>query len=790
MTALRTSASSRQQKARLPAEATSFVGRRHEVAEVKRCLSDSRAVTLTGVGGVGKTRLALRVALDVARDFRGGVWFVELAAVEDPDLLAQIVVEALEIRDNRLSSPVEVLTDHLRDKQALMILDNCEHLVHECAVLADVLLRSSPELRILATSREALGFAGEQTLSVPTLPLPDLDGARLPVKSLAKCDAVCLFTERARAVLPSFALTEDNKDVVVGICRQLDGLPLGIELAAVRLRALSVQQLHERLDDRFRLLTAGSRAVLPRHQTLRALIDWSHALCSEKEQALWARVSVFAGSLDLEAAEAVCSGNGIAREEILDLVSGLVDKSILIREEHGSQARYRLLEIIRQYGMEKLVAAGEEATLRRRHRDYYRALSARARAQLFGPSQIAWFARLRLEHANLHTALEHCFGDPSEVAGGLDMAADLLYHWISCYYLAEGRHWLERGLAAYTEQGEIRARALWADSWLAIIQADLASAKAMLKESRSIGERLELEPVLANVALYSGMIAMCEGDAESAIALYQEALARHRAGDDPVGTALALIRLSLAYSFRGDSARAISLGDDCLALSDAHGEGWHRAYMMMALGVEVWRQGDAARATELETKSLTFNRALDDPLGAGVNLEVLAWIAATEKQYRRAAQLLGVVETVWQRIGAPLSGFGHLSHYHHECVQHTRHALGDSAFDLAFKRGARLTYDQALAYALGEDKHVDEQPFETKGPQLTPRETEIAALVAQGMSNREIAASLVISQRTAEGHIEHILSKLGYHSRAQIAVWVGEQARTADDGSPPDTGVQ
>ncbi|GAA2669421.1 ATP-binding protein [Nonomuraea recticatena] len=790
MTAPRTSASNRQQKARLPAEATSFVGRRHEVAEVKRCLSVSRAVTLTGVGGVGKTRLALRVALDVARDFRDGVWFVELAAVEDPDMLAQIVVEALEIRDNRLNSPVEVLTDHLRDEQALVILDNCEHLVHECAVLVDVLLRSAPELRILATSREALGFAGEQTLTVPTLPLPDLDGAQLPVKSLAKCDAVCLFTERARAVLPSFALTEDNKDVVVGICRQLDGLPLGIELAAVRLRALSVQQLHERLDDRFRLLTAGSRAVLPRHQTLRALIDWSHALCSEKEQALWARVSVFAGSLDLEAAEAVCSGNGIAREEILDLVSGLVDKSILIREEHGSQARYRLLEIIRQYGMEKLVAAGEEATLRRRHRDYYRALSARARAQLFGPSQIAWFARLRLEHANLHTALEHCFGDSSEVAGGLDMAADLLYHWISCYYLGEGRHWLDRGLAAYTEPDEIRARALWADSWLAIIQADLASATAMLKESRSIGERLELEPVLAYVALYSGMIAMCEGDAEPAIALYQEALARHRAGDDPVGTALALIRLSLAYSFCGDSARAISLGDDCLALSDAHGEGWHRAYMMMALGVEVWRQGDAARATELETKSLTFNRALDDPLGAGVNLEVLAWIAATEKQYRRAAQLLGIVETVWQRIGAPLSGFGHLSHYHHECGQHTRQALGDSAFDLAFKRGARLTYDQALAYALGEDKRVEEQPAETKGARLTPRETEIAALVAQGLSNREIAASLVISQRTAEGHIEHILSKLGYHSRAQIAVWVGEQARTADDGSPPDTGVQ
>ncbi len=782
MTAL-TSGSRRQRTARLPAEVTSFVGRRHEVAEVKRCLPLSRAVTLTGVGGVGKTRLALRVALDVARDFRGGVWFVELAAVESSDMLAQVVVEALGIRDHGRGSPVEVLTEYLRDKQALVILDNCEHLVHECAVLAEALLRAAPELRILATSREALGFAGEQTLTVPTLPLPDRDSARVPIESLAKCDAVCLFTERARAVLPSFAVTEDNRDVVVRICRRLDGLPLGIELAAVRLRALSVQQLHERLDDRFRLLTAGSRAVLPRHQTLRALIDWSHALCSEKEQLLWARVSVFAGGLDLEAAEAVCSGDGIAREEIIDLVSALVDKSILIREEHGPQVRYRLLEIIRQYGMERLLATGRSAELQRRHRDYYRALAAQAREDLFGPSQMAWFARLRLEHGNLHTALEHSFADPSDVTGGLDMAADLLYHWIGGY-VGEGRRWLDRGLAADTGPSEARARALWSASWLAIIQGDIASATTMLEESRSIGERLGLEPVIAYVTLYSGMIAMCEGDAESAITLYKEALTRHRAIGDPVGTALTLIRLSMAYSFSGDSPLAISLGDDCLALSDAHGEGWHKAYMMMAVGVAVWRQGDLARATELETRSLTFNRELDDPLGVGINLEVLAWIATTEKQYRRAGRLLGILETLWQAIGAPLSGFGHLSHYHDECVRHTRQALGDAAFDTAFKQGTELSYDEALSYALRDDKQLDEQPAEPKAAPLTPRETEIAHLVAQGMTNKEIAATLVISQRTAEGHIEHILSKLGYHSRAQVAVWIGEQARTADDEPP------
>ncbi|GAA2300737.1 LuxR family transcriptional regulator [Nonomuraea roseoviolacea subsp. roseoviolacea] len=772
----------RQQCVRLPAEVTSFVGRRHEVAEVKRLLSASRAVTLTGVGGVGKTRLALRVGLDMARDFRGGVWFVELGALESPDMLAQVVIEALEIRQQNARSPLRVLTDFLADKNALIILDNCEHLVRESAVLAEALLRAAPDLRILATSREALGFVGERILPVPTLPMPGSDGAELPIESLARTDAVRLFTERAMAVLPSFQLTEDNRDIVLQICHRLDGLPLGIELAAVRLRALSLRQLLDRLDDRFRLLTAGSPAEPPRHQTLRALIDWSYALCSEKERLLWARASVFAGGLDLEGAEAVCSGDGIDREEVLDLVCALVSKSILIREEHGSRVRYRLLEIIRQYGLERLADHGEQGELQRRHRDYYRELAAEARDHLFGPSQVAWFTRLRHEHANLHSALERCLCDPDEAGACLEMATDLLYHWITGYYLGEGRRWLDRALAAGAGTPETRARALWAGSWLAIIQADVPAAAEMLKESQSLGERLGLEDVLGYVALYSGMIAMCEGDTDGAIELYEHALARHRAMGDPVGTTLALIRLSLAHSFRGDSGRAIAMGDECLAVADAHGEGWHKAYMMMALGVDVWRQGDLARAAALEAESLTFNRALGDPLGVGVNLEVLAWIATTERDHRRAARLYGILRTIWQMIGAPLSGFGHLARYHEQCERLTREALGRSAFETAFEEGVRLSFDEALDYALQRDERVGERSTGGGGERpaakgtgpLTRRETEIARLVAQGLTNKEIATTLVISQRTAESHIEHIMGKLGFHSRAQVAVWVNE----------------
>ncbi|MEV6153510.1 LuxR C-terminal-related transcriptional regulator [Nonomuraea sp. NPDC052129] len=762
------------------------MGRRHEVAEVKTLLSASRTVTLIGVGGVGKTRLALRVGLEVRRAFRDGVWLVELASLEDPELLAQVVAEALEIRDHTVCPPLQVLIGHLRDKQTLVILDNCEHLVDECAVVADMLLRAAPELRILATSRQTLGISGEQMLPVPTLPLPDSDRPGISAEALMQCDGVRLFTERARAVLPTFAVTEDNQDLVLGICRRLDGLPLAIELAAVRLRALSLQQLHDRLDDRFRLLTAGSRATLPRHQTLRAMIDWSFGLCSEREQQMWERASVFAGTLDLEAAEAVCSGDGISREEIIDLVMALVDKSVFLREEHGRVVRYRLLDTIRQYGRERLTASGQEYALQRRHRAYYRALAARAHAQLFGPSQVAWFDRLQLEHANLRTAIDSFYGDPAEIRAGLGMAADLLYHWITSYYLGEGRRWLDRGLALDTEPSEVRARALWANSWLAIIQADITAASTMLEESRILGERLGDELVRGYVALYSGMIAMYRGDTETAIKLYEEAAARHRSTENPVGLALALIRLSLAHSYLGDSSQAIALGDDCLAVCDTFGEGWHKAYTMMALGVEVWRQGDVRRATELEKESLAFNRSLDDPLGVGVNLEVLAWIAETEHHHTRAARLLGILKTVWSSIGAPLSGYGHLVRYHDECESRTRAALGDATFDTELKRGARLSYDEALGYALQEEPPQGEKAAKAEPARLTRRETEIAQLVAQGMTNKQIAAALVIAPRTAEGHIEHILNKLGFNSRAQIAVWVGDRTRAAD-GEPPDS---
>lgn len=773
------SATDRRAAAGLPAEVTSFVGRRHEVAEVKRLLSISRLVTLTGVGGVGKTRLAIRVGTVLRRAFADGVWLVELADVPDSDLLVPAVAEALRVRASAARPGVDALIEFLRDDHALIILDNCEHLLPEVAMLCDTLVRSLPNLHILATSRQALGIASEQTLAVPPLTLSA--GRRLG--DSCGSDAVRLFAERAEAVVPGFTVTGANREAVEAICRRLDGLPLGIELAAVRLRALSVQQLLSRLDDRFRLLTSGSRAVLPRHQTLRALIDWSHALCTDGERALWARVSVFSGGLDLDAAEEVCSEDGIARDDVLDLVIGLVDKSVLIREEYDGIVRYRLLDTIRQYGRKRLAESGAEPGLSRRHRDYYRQMAADARAELFGPRQATWLRRLRVDHPNLRVALEYCFTEPGQATTGLEMACDLLYHWISSFYLLEGRTWLERALAAVPEPAAPRARALWTTSWLALIQLEPEAAALMLREAGEIGERLGLEPVLAYTALYSGMVAMNGGDAKTAIVRYDEALRRHRATADPVGEALALIRLSLAHSFCGDSARAITYGEEGRAVCDRHGERWHKAYLTMALGVELWQQGEMASAVALEHESLRANRELDDPLGSGLNMEVLAWIAAAEGDHGRAGRLLGILRTTWEAIGAPMSGYGYLVGYHDECVAATRTALGVKAYRAAVEEGAALTHAEGLAYALGEQPPVAASSGTSP---LTPREREIARLVARGMSNKEIAGDLVISQRTAEGHVEHILNKLGFNSRAQIAAWVGEQGGT--DRGPLSSG--
>ncbi|WP_234045173.1 ATP-binding protein [Streptomyces adelaidensis] len=376
----------------LPAVFSTFVGRRRDIAAIRSRLETARLVTLTGVGGVGKTRLALEAATSMRKGFPDGVWLVDLASVRDPAAVAGATTTALSVPDLGARPVSDRLADHLARRRTLIVLDNCEHLADACARLAHALLSAAPGLRVLATSRASLGITGESVFTVPPLSVPD--------------EAVELLRDRAEAVRPSFRITDANRDVAMRLCERLDGLPLAIELAATRLRTLTVEQLGARLEDRFALLTGGSRTARPHQRTLRALIDWSHDLCSPGEQLLWRRLSVFAGGFDLEAAEEVCCGDGVPRSEILDLLDRLVTQSVVLTAENDSRPQYRMLETIREYGRGRLAESGEERRLLRRHRDFFRALAESSAAAWYGPGQEDGLARLRAHHGNLRVALE------------------------------------------------------------------------------------------------------------------------------------------------------------------------------------------------------------------------------------------------------------------------------------------------------------------------------------------------------------------------------------------------
>ncbi|WP_431907415.1 ATP-binding protein [Nonomuraea jabiensis] len=780
----------------LPAELNSFIGRRHEIAEVKRLLSEARLVTLVGVGGVGKTRLAQRVGFDLRRCYPDGVWLVELAALESPELLVQTVMECLEIQDRSVRPPLEVLTDHLRDKRMLLILDNCEHLLDECAAVAETLMRAAPGLRILATSRQTLGVVGEQMMPVPPLPLPDSDGARSSTDSLKQFDAIRLFADRSQSVLPGFEVTDDNQDSVARIVRRLDGIPLAIELAAVRLRALSVEQLLARLDDRFRLLTMGARTAMPRQQTLRALIDWSYALCTEQERLLWARLSVFSGGLDLEAAEHVCAGDGIEPDEVVDLVVGLVGKSVLAREGDQTTVRYRLLETIRQYGRDRLRESGDEAALRARHRDWFADLAGRGQREWFGPDQVAWFNRLRAEHGNIRSALDYCLTTPGEAVRGLAIATGLRFYWIATGSLREPRDWLDRLLAADPATGPAvgdaaagdaaagdaaagdaaataRANALCVNARLAVLQSDFALAADMIEEARELAKRLDSAAILAEISYVCGLAALLQRDITGAAALLEEAVAGYREADAPMGVVNTLLYLATAYSLLGHPEEAVTRSKEGLAACEAREDHWFRSYTLWVYGIEVWREGDVARAVEMEREAIRLKQPFDDRLGTALCIEALAWMAA-DGTPERAAVLFGVSQERWRSFGAP--PFGYLSGHHDASEALARERLGEEKFEAAFRKGTGLTPADALAYAMCESaKPAKPAAAATPASPLTRREMEIARLVAQGMTNKAIASALVIAQRTAEGHVEHILAKLGFNSRSQIAAWVGEQ---------------
>ncbi|MFC5236136.1 ATP-binding protein [Pseudonocardia zijingensis] len=747
------------------------MGRRQELTALKRLLGTARLVTIIGPGGVGKTRLAVHAATELRRRFSGGAWLIELAEVSHPAHVAQVIAAGLGMRDQSDRDPVDVLAEYLRQRRLLLVLDNCEHLATAVSELLYPLLRRAPDLQVIATSRQALGVTGEHLFPLDPLAVPPAE----PAPSLGELlgfESVQLFQERSRAVAPAFAVTEDNRRVVAQLCARLEGLPLAIELAAARMRSLTVAQIAARLDDMAGLLAGGNEGGQPRQRALSALMGWSFELCTPAERLAWIRTSVFAGTFDLEAATAVCGLPNPDDAGVLDALAGLVDKSILTRVG-DSAPRYRFLEPIRQFGRARLAESGDEHATRERHCAYFRDLVGRADAECFGPAQLDWLVRLQQVNADVRAALE--FSLQNDGVDAAAIAGALRVYWHSSGSLSEGRRWLGTVLRVYAEPDRRRGLALWTDGWLALMQGRVEAALPALREGRELAESRADADLRDDMALAFGVAEMHTGDLVAARDTLSAAYRGFRARGDHVGTAIALVQLALLECVGGDADAAAAHGAECVRLSERHGESWYRAHGHWVLAVAWWRSGRAEEAIEELRASIHLMRQFGERLVMARSFEVLGWIAADQGDPDRAVRLLGMADRLWSDTHATLSAFGRLSTFHDRCIADLERRMGAEALQRGMTAAAGIPLDAAIAYALGEPEPRARPAVEghrtSASSELTRREWEVAGLLADGKANRQIAAQLVISLRTVEAHVEHILNKLGFRSRAQVASW-------------------
>jgi predicted ATPase/transcriptional regulator with XRE-family HTH domain len=684
----------------LPASLSSFIGREHAQARVRDLLASHRLVTLVGAGGVGKTRLALAVAAASLGAFPDGVWLVELAALADPGLAPGAVAEALGLREEPGRPVLETLRDHCGSKRLLLLLDNCEHLLAACAALAGTLLRAAPDLRILATSREALGVAGEHRYRVPSLSVPDPE--HLPSPELAgSYEAVRLFVARAQERRDSFALTAANARAVAEICARLDGLPLAIELAAARIAAMSVAMIAAHLNDRFRLLTTGSGDLPTRQRTLRAALDWSWELLDAREQSLLRCFSVFAGGWTLEAAVAVCAAEGMDYWAVVDGIDALVNRSLVLMDESPEgAARYRLLESVRQYTGEQLAVAGEEAVIRDGHLSYFLVLAEQAVKEFRGPELGTWLDRLETEHDNLRASLSwartRALGEE-----GLQLAAALAPFWEFRGHIAEGRRRLEEMLAAFQGSPRARARALNAAGFLVLRGGEQRASLALYQESlalrRDLDDTLGMAVSLNNI----GNAHVELGEYEQAEPAYAEALDLYRALGDQSGVATAFNNQAVATRELGQYERAEALAKESLVLRREQGDLRGVAEATNNLAQTASEQGRNERAAALFKEGLLLSRDVGDMIRLLEALEGLAWAAAALGQPRWAARQGGAAEAERERLGLP-QGIPERS-FRERAIQAMRAALGEDTFAAAWAEGRARPLNEAVALALMSD---------------------------------------------------------------------------------------
>ena len=774
-----------QRSDNLPADVTRFIGRRRELTAIGEAIGRHRLVTLRGVGGVGKTRLALRVARDHRDSFADGCRLVPLSSLRAPELLARTVSDALGLPDEAGGNAPQALADVLAKRELLLVLDTCEHLAQACANLASLLLSTAPRLRILATSRSPLDLPEEHSVLIAPLELPSDDA------SAAYCDAVTLFVDRARAVVPDFALTPDNTPAVAELCRRLDGIPLALELAAVRLRGMPVEEIVALLSHRFRVL-GSSRTAIDRHRTLRAAVSWSYDLCTPAEQRLWAELSVFPGGFGLAAAEHIC-GPGIGAT-----LQRLVEKSVVNADPDD---RYQMLDTMREFGAEHLDPAGAAATgagtgagtgtgtgagaggqLRARHRDYYLGLAERAAAGSMSPAQTTWLTRLGEETANLRMALDYSFTEPGQAQAGLRMTRLLLPYWLMTGQFTEGRRWHELALAV--DPGS------WEDAWarlgggvLAVQQGDFATGAPLLARAAALAEAAGDEDLTAHVADARGALAFYSGDSKKAYAEHQEAIAGYeRIGFTDPPALVSYGRLASVCLVMGELDQAVGLCAECLRRCDELGEQWARATALWVRGAARWLSGEDAAAIEDVLACLRIKEQLGDQHTIAMSFDLLSVCLVATGDFARAAVLLGAGERLWALLNAPVLMGPAYAEIRDSARASARSALGAERFAALVAHGSAMPLSAALAVAKGEAPAAPADAAAAPAAEaksLTRREREIASLVADGLGNREIAERLYLSKRTVDSHIEHIFAKLGFSSRTQLASWVLGQRFTS-----------
>ena len=821
-------------------EPNSFVGRERELDELRRFVPSTRAVTLCGPGGIGKTRLALRVLAELADEFPDGVWFIELGELRQPDLVVSRVASVIGVDEEPGRPLLETLADALRPRRLLLALDTCEHLIDSCARMCHRLLASSQGLHVLATSREPLRMAAEAVWQVPPLSLPEPGAPETP-EELGRYEAVRLFGERAEASLPGFAVGAGNVSAVTALCRSLDGVPLAIELAAAWVRVLSVEQIMTRLDDRFRLLTSGDRTAPARQRTLRAAIDWSHDLLAEREQVMLRRLSVFAG-WSLEMAEEVCPGDDLPAADILDLLAALADKSLVVVEGGASgQTRYRMLDTIREYAAERLAAAGEAAALQRRLRDY--AMHETEHLMQIGmglipaswPVTVQTFRRFDSDLGNLRQVLGRCLTD-REAEIGLRLCTSMAPVWIVRGSFAEGAEWFDSflglpnpvapvpaavrgpavvgraqlavagdpvGARVRAAEGLALCREAGADFWTATAlnlltevalhagQSGEAADRAAetLAAARRAGDRWNEGYALGTMAAIAGQ----RGDLAEAHRLGEAALAIMRGIDQQWGVARTLLGLGDLARLTGDAHGARRRYEEALTILREVNARPEMARCLAGLGRIAMDQGQISLGRQLLTQSIELSRSIGSRIGTIRGVEAFAALALAEGQPERAVQLAAAA--------AALRAAAHLPPRPAAWADRYLAGVPGSGQDVAsglWEQGSGLDASAAVDLALeggpppaedGADGADAAHAGKLTAPAgLTPRELEIVALIARGRSNKGIGEELVISPATAARHVANIMLKLGLRSRSQIAAWAVRASAGAADGPGPGAG--